>query len=83
MLLPDNDGMMHCEEIDCDFETSNAFELFDHCGIEFEWAIKVSKNYSFNLYKHLIIFCNLFQVYSIFILLFYIYLAIFIIILFF
>ena len=42
---------MFCEEKDCDFQTSNVFELFDHCGVEFEWSLKVSKNYSFNLYK--------------------------------
>lgn len=48
--MPKSDGMFHCED-ECDFKTSNVFELFDHCGIEFEWSIKVSKNYSFNIYK--------------------------------
>jgi hypothetical protein len=52
MLLPDSEGLLNCES-DCDFATPDIFELFDHCGVDFEWSIKISKVYSFNLFDFL------------------------------
>lgn len=52
MLLPDDNGQLHCED-DCDFSTTDVYELLDHCNIEFEWSIKISKEYSFNLFPFL------------------------------
>lgn len=53
MLMPDDTGKFKCEEPDCDFETTDVFDLLDHCGIEFSWGVKVSKGYTFDLFGFL------------------------------
>lgn len=52
MLMPDDNGRFQCES-DCDFETTDVFDLLDHCGITFSWGIKVSKGYTFDLFGFL------------------------------
>ena len=53
MLVPDKDGRFGCEQEDCDFKTTDVFDLLDHCGIEFSWGVKVSKGYTFDLFGFL------------------------------
>lgn len=52
MLVPDENGRFKCES-DCDFETTDVFELLDHCGIKFAWGVRVSKGYTFDLFGFL------------------------------
>jgi hypothetical protein len=52
MLLPNDDGLLECQS-DCEFKTSDIFELIEHTGTEFEWSVKVSSNYSIKLYNFL------------------------------
>lgn len=53
MLVPNEDGRFGCEQTDCDFETTDVFDLLDHCGIRFSWGVKVSKGYTFDLFGFL------------------------------
>jgi hypothetical protein len=39
------------EKCECGFETTDIFEMFDHTGIEMQWMLKISKDFSFNLYS--------------------------------
>lgn len=41
------------QECDCGFATEDAFEMFEHCGMEFEWKLKITKSFSFNLFEYL------------------------------
>ncbi len=52
MLLPNNEGLLECQS-DCEFKTSDIFELIEHTGTEFEWNVKISSNYSIKLYAFL------------------------------
>lgn len=51
MLMP-KDGHFECED-SCDFKTCDIFEFMDHCGVEFGWAVKLNKRYSFDLFTFL------------------------------
>lgn len=52
MLMPDDKGRFICES-ECEFETTDVFDLLDHCGIRFSWGVKVSKGYTFDLFGFL------------------------------
>ena len=43
-----DDNLEKCE---CGFETDDVFEMFEHAEIRMEWYLKVSKDFSFNLYS--------------------------------
>jgi DNA polymerase elongation subunit (family B) len=43
-----NDDLEKCE---CGYETDDVFDMFDHTGIDMQWQLKVSKDFSFNLYS--------------------------------
>lgn len=51
MLLPSDDGYFGCEYDD--FKTSNLFEYMEHHNIEFDWMLRLSPNYSLNLFTFL------------------------------
>jgi hypothetical protein len=38
------------DKCECGFETDDIFEMFEHTGIDMQWSLKVSKDFSFNLY---------------------------------
>lgn len=38
-LLPDKSGKFHC--LDCEFETEDIFDLFEHQDTSFSWAISI------------------------------------------
>jgi hypothetical protein len=52
MLLPDKDGMFSCKG-ECDFNTGDVFDMLDHAGVEFTWAVKISENRVFDLFDFL------------------------------
>jgi len=51
MIMPDSEGVYHCENDD--FATQDIFAYLDHCDLEFEWHLKVAPRYSLNLYMFL------------------------------
>ena len=50
MLMPE-DGHFECAEDDCDFRTCDLFEFMYHCGVEYKWAVRLDKRYSFDLFE--------------------------------
>lgn len=52
MLVPD-DGHFDCSEEKCDFSTCDLFEYMEHCGVEYEWGVRLSKRYTFDLFMFL------------------------------
>ena len=52
MLMPE-DGHFECAEDDCDFRTCDLFEFMYHCGVEYKWAVRLDKRYSFDLFEFL------------------------------
>lgn len=58
MLVP-IDGHFECSESDCKFVTCDLFEFMEHCGVEYAWAVKLDKRYSFDLFEFLSILNNL------------------------
>ena len=52
MLMPE-DGHFECAEDDCDFRTCDLFEFMYHCVVEFKWAVRLDKRYSFDLFEFL------------------------------
>lgn len=51
MLMPDDKGFYQCENDD--FKTRNIFAYMEHAGMDFDWMIKISKRYSFNMFTFL------------------------------
>ena len=45
--MKDND----LERCECGFETDDIFEMFEHTEINMQWQLKISKDFSFNLYS--------------------------------
>lgn len=60
MLMPEN-GHFSCQD-DCSFKTCDIFEFLDHCGVEFGWAVKLNKRYSFDLFTFLQLLNNMIEV---------------------
>ena len=58
MLIP-VDGHFECSESKCDFVTCDLFEFMEHCGVEYEWGVRLNKRYSFDLFQFLDILNNL------------------------
>lgn len=52
MLIP-IDGHFECSESKCNFITSDLFEFMEHCGVEYEWGVRLSKRYTFDLFMFL------------------------------
>lgn len=52
MLIP-VDGHFSCSESTCDFSTCDLFEFLEHCGVEYEWGVRLNKRYSFDLFMFL------------------------------
>ena len=52
MLIP-VDGLFECIEPKCGFNTTDLFEFMQHCGVEYEWAIRLNKRYTFDVFKFL------------------------------
>lgn len=48
MLIPTDKGYK-CE--DCDFNTPDIFAFLDHCDLGFEWRVKLSPQYSIELFS--------------------------------
>ena len=49
MLFPNDDGVFECQG-DCEFQSTDVFDLIEHTNTRFAWSVKVSPNYSLNLY---------------------------------
>ena len=47
------DGHFECIEAGCGFSTCDLFEFMDHCGVEYKWAVRLNKRYSFDLFEFL------------------------------
>ena len=58
MLIPE-DGHFKCLEGKCDFSTCDLFEFMEHCGVEYEWGVRLNKRYTFDLYQFLSILNDL------------------------
>ena len=52
MLIP-VDGHFECSEPNCDYITCDLFEFMEHCGVEYEWGVRLNKRYSFDLFTFL------------------------------
>lgn len=46
--MSEDNNLDKCE---CGYETDDIFDMFDHTGIDMQWSLKVSKDFSFNLYS--------------------------------
>lgn len=53
MLMPNDEGLYTCEADDCDFATVDVFDFLDHIGVDFDWAVRLNKRYSFDLFEFL------------------------------
>jgi hypothetical protein len=51
MLMPNHKGKFACQKDD--FETDDLFAYMDHFGVEYDWMIKLSPRYNFNLFQFL------------------------------
>jgi hypothetical protein len=51
-FLPRPDGYIECPQ-DCTFKTKDIFELLDHMNVEYAWAVKIDKKYSFDMFEFL------------------------------
>lgn len=47
------DGQFDCSEDKCDFSTCDLYEFMEHCGVEYEWGVKLNKRYTFDLFMFL------------------------------
>ncbi len=52
MLMP-VDGQFDCSEDKCDFSTCDLYEFMEHCGVEYEWGVRLNKRYTFDLFQFL------------------------------
>ena len=48
MFMPDKNGVYICE--DCDMQTTDLFEVLEHCEIKFIWDVRMSGQYHFDLF---------------------------------
>lgn len=51
-FLPKPDGYIECPQ-ECNFKTKDIFELLDHMNVEYSWAVRVDKKYSFDMFDFL------------------------------
>lgn len=51
MLMPDENGFYGCEHDD--YKTDNIFAYMQHAGLEFDWMVRLSGKYSFNMFTFL------------------------------
>ena len=58
MLIP-IDGHFKCSETKCEFTTCDLYEFMEHCGIEYEWGVRLNKRYTFDLFHFLSILNDL------------------------
>lgn len=49
--MPDETGHFTCKTDDCQFSSCDMFDFMDHVGVEYKWAVKLNKEYSFDLFK--------------------------------
>lgn len=61
MLMP-QDGHFECAEEGCGFRTCDLFAFMHHCGVEYKWAVRLSKRYSFDLFEFLQILNDIIEV---------------------
>jgi hypothetical protein len=58
MLMPEN-GYFNCAEIECAFKTYNVFEYLEHCGVEYDWSVRLDRRFTFNMFDFLAILSQL------------------------
>jgi len=58
MLMPE-DGHFNCAESECEFTTCNVFEYLEHCGVEYNWSVRLDKRFTFNMFDFLAILSEL------------------------
>jgi hypothetical protein len=51
MLLPEDDGSFVCKK--CKWGTDDLFSYMEHFGVEYDWMVKLTARYNFNLYSFL------------------------------
>ena len=47
-ILPNEEGMYICE---CNQKFSNIFEFLAHNGVEYEWGVRISPKWSFDMFE--------------------------------
>ena len=47
-ILPDNEGAYACE---CDQKFYNIFEFLAHNGVKYEWGVRISPKWSFDMFE--------------------------------
>lgn len=47
-ILPNDDGFYVCE---CEQKYSNLFAFLEHNGVEYEWGVRITKNWSFDMFE--------------------------------
>ena len=48
MLMPNDDGYFVCSE--CNFKHQNIFKFIEHCMLDYRFFVKVSRNWSIDIY---------------------------------
>lgn len=51
-FIPKPDGYIECPQ-ECSFKTKDIFELLEHMNVEYSWAVKIDKKYSFDMFEFL------------------------------
>jgi len=49
-LMPDHDGRYECE---CGDQFKDLFDFLGHNGVQYEWGVRLTRNYSFDLFEFL------------------------------
>ena len=47
-IMPNDEGLYVCE---CDQEFGNIFEFLEHNGVEYEWGVRITKSWSFDMFE--------------------------------
>lgn len=47
-IMPDDKGFYVCE---CDQKFTNVFDFLDHNGVEYEWGVRITKSWSFDMFE--------------------------------
>jgi hypothetical protein len=49
-VMPDHEGRYKCQ---CDDEFKDIFDFLGHNGVQYEWGVRLTRNYSFDLFEFL------------------------------
>jgi hypothetical protein len=60
IFMPKSDGSIPCAK-QCGFVTKDVFKWIEHSNLEYSWAIRLDKRFSFDMYDFLFILNDLLQ----------------------